>query len=32
MTPCLGVINQAFPKFTSVETLLNGNVGKYLLI
>lgn len=31
MSPCLGVINQAYPKFTAVETLLNGNVGNFLL-
>lgn len=29
MTPCLGIVNQAYPKFTAVETLLNGNVGTY---
>lgn len=27
MSPCLGVVNQAYPKFTAMETLLNGNVG-----
>ena len=32
MSPCLGVVNQAYPKFTAVETLLNGNVGNYFII
>ena len=32
MYPCLGVVNQAYPKFTAVETLLNGNVGKHVLM
>lgn len=29
MAPCLGIANQAYPKFTAIETLLNGNVGTY---
>lgn len=29
MTPCLGIANQAYPKFTAIETLLNGNVDTF---
>lgn len=31
VAPCLGVTNQAYPKFTAVETLFNGNVGDFFM-
>ena len=27
MSPCLGIENQNYPAFTSIETLLNGDIG-----
>ncbi len=31
MTPCFGIENLAYPKFTSVDAILNGNMGTFFL-
>lgn len=31
-TPCFGLQNTAYPKFTSVQTILNGDVGNLFFI
>ncbi len=32
MTPCFGVENLAYPKFTSVDAILNGDMSNCFLI
>lgn len=30
MEPCLGIENQAYPQFTSIESVLNGDMGIFM--